>query len=464
MRRLVLLGFLWGWSFLLITVATRALTPVTVAAVRTLLGAAVLFAVVRARGVALPRDRDTWRALAIVSVIGAAVPLTLLSWSSERITSALIAVLNTSTPLFTAVLAAVFLRERLAPGQLVGLAIGIVGVSVAVGVGADDLAGASLTGGLAVCLAGLCYAGSFITMGRRLGGISADMAAGLQLALAGAILVPFAAVSTAIDGVHLTPWRLISLVVLGIVNTGWAWSLNFRVVADLGATRASLVGYLIPLVGVTAGVVVLGEPFRAQLLIGGALILLAVTLVNQIGPTQVAALVRRRPGPISGAAPALAMVALALTGLTACGDSSAADSTAGRCQPAVRERLDAASGVHLLPNAAEPTYLTDPPTSGPHLSAPRPTGLLSEPLSRPAQVNVLEGGAVLIQYRSLDPADRQLVDALATDTGVVVAPNPDLASPVVATAWTWKQSCDSVDVATLQAFIDAHVAVVSANH
>src|SRR3954447_4101200 len=132
MKRLVLLSFIWGWSFLFIKVSVEGMTPPTVAWARVTLGAAALVVVAR------PSARDLWRGgllrhYLVVALVANAVPFTLLAWSEERITSALTAVLNASTPLFTAVIAALYLHDRLNRRQVVGLVLGFVGVAVAAG-------------------------------------------------------------------------------------------------------------------------------------------------------------------------------------------------------------------------------------------------------------------------------------------------------------------------------------------
>src|SRR5690606_34869092 len=109
----------------------------------------------------------------------------------------------------------------------------------------------------------------------------------------------------------------------------------------------------------------------------------------------------------------------------------------------VREELDPASLTHVV-DPATAKFRTNPPTSGPHVSGALPTGVLAEPIPGAVQVAILEGGGVLVQHRDLSPADATAVEAFAGDD-VVVAPNPDLPSPVVATAWTYKLTCDAVD-------------------
>jgi hypothetical protein len=119
-----------------------------------------------------------------------------------------------------------------------------------------------------------------------------------------------------------------------------------------------------------------------------------------------------------------------------------------------REALDPEYLVHVLGDEDDLEYTSDPPTSGPHLPSPPLDGVVDEPISRPLQVGILEAGDVLLQHDpELAAADRARLEALAGD-GVVVAPNPDLRAPVVATAWLYKQACDRVDVDVLRAFVE----------
>jgi Protein of unknown function (DUF3105) len=145
--------------------------------------------------------------------------------------------------------------------------------------------------------------------------------------------------------------------------------------------------------------------------------------------------------------------------VTACDDGggSAAPPDTG-CGDDEAERLDPDSLLHVFPGAAEPEYLTDPPTSGPHAPSAPLAGLIDTPLSRPEQVGQLEAGVILVQHRGLEPDDLATLDALASNQ-VVVVPNPDLPAPVVATAWTRKLVCGGVDdraLADLRAFADDH--------
>lgn len=136
--------------------------------------------------------------------------------------------------------------------------------------------------------------------------------------------------------------------------------------------------------------------------------------------------------------------------VVACGD----DGATAACGPITREALDPAFLVHVVGDDAGVAYASDPPTSGPHQVGPPVEGVVDEPISRPVQVGILERGDVLLQHRAdLAPTEVSALEALA-GPGVVVAPNPGLTQPVVATAWLFKRACTSVDVDALRQFVD----------
>jgi drug/metabolite transporter (DMT)-like permease len=440
-RRLLLLAFIWGWSFLFIKVAGEGMTPTTVAFLRIALGATVLRLWLWWRRIPGFADPSVRRWAAVVGLVGSAIPFTMLAWGEQRISSALTAVLNASTPLFTAMAATALAGERLRPPQVAGLLVGIGGVSVAAGVGASDLTGSSLAGGLASVGAGACYGLAFTFMRKHLSAIPPAVAAAGQLTAGAILLAPFALVTSVTDGFDPTWRRVGAIVLLGVVGTGLAYLLNYRIVADLGATRASLVTYVIPIFAVAVGVAFLDEPFEARIVVGGALIVAGIALVNGM-----ARLPRRPPVAAVG-------VLLAAVLLVGCGDDDAGAS--GGCEER-REALDPNSAAHVLPNAPEPEYRTDPPTSGPHAPGEVLSGVLDEPVSRPAQVGSLEAGGVLIQHDGLDDDERAEVEALAGDAVAVVAADA-LPNRVVATAWLFKLTCDDLDVDALRTFAEAHV-------
>jgi drug/metabolite transporter (DMT)-like permease len=280
MRRLLILAFIWGWSFLFIKVAVDGLTPSTVAWGRIALGAAVLHVMLRGQGLAVPTDRaSVWR-FVVMGLTGCTVPFTLLAYGEQHITSALTSVLNASTPLFTALFAALVGEERLHPVQVAGLGAGLAGVGVAAGVGSSDLHGSSLVGAGAAVLAGACYGLAFVYMRRKMMDVPALVGATGQLTAGTLMLAPFALATSVTEGIELTPSRVASIVLLGAVGTGLAFALNYAVVAELGPTKASLVTYLVPVVAVIVGIAVLDEPFVWRIPLGGLLTVAGIAAVT----------------------------------------------------------------------------------------------------------------------------------------------------------------------------------------
>jgi drug/metabolite transporter (DMT)-like permease len=279
-RRVLLLAFIWGWSFLLIKVALRGMPPAAVAFTRIALGGIVVGLVVRRRGLTMPRDRRTWAHFAVMGLTYSALPFTLLAWGEEHITSALASVMNAGTPLFAAIAAAVGLGERLRPPQVAGLVLGFAGVAVAAGVGGEDLASSSLTGAGAALAAAASYGFGFAYVQRHIVGIPPLIAVLGQLATGTVLIAPVAVGATVHAGLDLDGRSVLSVVLLGVFGTGVAYVLNYQTIAAVGPTRASLVTYVVPVVAITAGVAFLDEPFHLRLLLGAVMVVVGIALLR----------------------------------------------------------------------------------------------------------------------------------------------------------------------------------------
>jgi drug/metabolite transporter (DMT)-like permease len=261
-RRLFLLAFIWGWSFLFIKVILEDAPPTFLAWGRIALGLAVLMVAMRGRGEPLP-ERRYWGHLVVMGLAMSALPFLLIGWGEEHISSALASVLNACTPLFAAGFAAA-------------------------GVGGGDLAGSSLLGSAAVVLASAGYGFGFAYANRFTTGLSALQLSFGQLLAATFLLAPVAAADVFAGRVDLGLQAALCLFLLGALGTGYAYLLNYRTLQESGATVASLVTYLVPLVAVAAGVLVLGEPFSLRLVLGGLIVILGVALVQGrlLGPRR----------------------------------------------------------------------------------------------------------------------------------------------------------------------------------
>jgi drug/metabolite transporter (DMT)-like permease len=280
--RLAVLALLWGSNFLLIAIALEGFQPLQIMAGRLVLGAVVLLAVLLASGQRLPTELAVWRHLLFAAVVGNVVPYYLFAWAEQTVPSSLAGVLNATTPLFTLAIAVASRQEsRVTVDRLVGLVIGFAGVVVIM---APWQAGAlgSLAGQFGVLAASACYGVVFVYQRRFLTGRGTPP---LVLA-AGQMLVCSAVVALATPVIVASPvtWSLVpvaGLVLLGTLGTGVAYAINFRLVQDEGATNASTVTYLLPVVAVALGALFLAEEITASVVIGTLVVFVGIALAQQ---------------------------------------------------------------------------------------------------------------------------------------------------------------------------------------
>jgi drug/metabolite transporter (DMT)-like permease len=276
---LIVLGALWGASFLLIRIGVADFGPVALVGVRLAIASAIVLAFTRGAGQTLPRVQD-WRRWLVVGTINTALPFVLFSVAEMRITASLGSILNATTPFFAAVLGAVWLGQRLARGRLVGLVVGLVGVVLVVGwdVGLqtpDDYfaAGIGTVGAASYALGTLLVRRLFPHAG------STTLAAGQQTAAA-CLMVPLSAVAWPNVLPGADAW--FAVVGLGVATTAIAYLIFFWLLARAGALAALSVTFIIPVFGVAWGATFLGEAFGLMQAVGLLIILVGVALVNEV--------------------------------------------------------------------------------------------------------------------------------------------------------------------------------------
>jgi drug/metabolite transporter (DMT)-like permease len=276
------LALLWGSGFLWIKLALRGFNPVQIVFARLLLGFVVLAPLALARSSRFPRDRRLWGHLFVAALLANAVPYVLFGVAEQTIGSNVAGVLNATTPLWTLLLAFLVGVDRsVSWAKAAGFALGFLGVVVIFSPwgSANEIAS---WGGLACLAAAVCYGISYVYMGRHLAsrGISPIMLSASQLGAATVLL----ALAMPVAGLEPPTWRwdaVVSLLVLGVLGTGAAYVLNYRIIADEGATAASVVGYLLPLVAVGLGWLVVDEAVTPAILSGVALVLVGVVLTRR---------------------------------------------------------------------------------------------------------------------------------------------------------------------------------------
>jgi drug/metabolite transporter (DMT)-like permease len=277
---LILLAALWGASYIFIRVAVPALGPFVLMGARVALasGALALYAVILARG--MPKFRSRWKEFLIVGATNSAIPFTLIAAAEIELTASLAAILNSTTALFVAVVAAVWIGESLTVRKVVGLLLGFAGVVVLVGWDPVPLNGAVLLAVGAMLAASLSYAVGGVYVKRTFAGVSPLAMTIGQQGAAAAILLPLAAVSLPGEAPPLP--AALSALALALLCTAVAYLLYFRLIENVGPTKTLAVTFLIPVFGLLFGVVLLDEPVGLGTLVGFAIISLGVALVTEI--------------------------------------------------------------------------------------------------------------------------------------------------------------------------------------
>jgi drug/metabolite transporter (DMT)-like permease len=275
--RLVLLAALWGASFIFMRVAAPAFGTAWTAEGRLLIAGLVLAAWFRFAGFD-PQWRRYWKAYAAIGLVNLALPSLFYAFALRHIPASIGAVLNATSPMFGALLAAAFLGERLSLRKAAGCIAGIAGVVLVVRPG--ELAGTPMFAyAVAACLAAcFCYGYNGILMKRHAEVPSRGIAVGGQLAAA-LMLLPLAPFSppAAVPGAI----EIGNLLALALLGNALGFVMYFRLISDVGATRALTVTYLMPFFGLLWGMLFLGESLPASALAGGILILAGTVLVTR---------------------------------------------------------------------------------------------------------------------------------------------------------------------------------------
>jgi drug/metabolite transporter (DMT)-like permease len=277
----LLLGTIWGSSFIWIKIAIEELPPATLVAERMMLGAAAMLILLAVTRPARP-TRGQVGHLAVMGFVNAGLPIFLISWGEQFIDSGTAAVLNSLVPIFSLLIAGLILRtERWSLIRVMGILIGFAGaVVLASREFAFNPGPAAIGGAVAVAVAALSYAIGASYGKSRIESTDRYVVAGGTLVFA-ALYVTIVAI--VMDGgltLPTQPATIIGLLWLGLLGSFFAYVLYFFLLSHLGATVSTMTTYMFPVVGVTLGVVVLGESLDARLLLGTGLVVLGIAIVG----------------------------------------------------------------------------------------------------------------------------------------------------------------------------------------
>ncbi|WP_376695172.1 DMT family transporter [Wenzhouxiangella sp. EGI_FJ10305] len=280
MTELVLLGAIWGGSFLLMRVAAPEFGPFALVEIRLAFGALVLLPFVyRAR----KRLAGRWHVLFGIGLINSAVPFTLFAWATAIAPAGISAIANSMTALFAVVFAGLMFGEKIGIRRGFGLISGIVGVIVMVGM---PMAGVPVgRAALAATAAAACYGLAGNLVKRHLAGLPPVALGGATLSCSAIVLSPLAIWQWPQQALSATVWA--SAITLGVLCTGIAYAFLFRLLDTIGPSRTATVTYLVPLFGVAWAWLVLAEPFTPGMMIAGVLILGGVALSQSRRPPPV---------------------------------------------------------------------------------------------------------------------------------------------------------------------------------
>jgi drug/metabolite transporter (DMT)-like permease len=279
LAELVALAALWGASFLFMRMGAAEFGPVALAAVRVIGATLFLLPLLKLRG-QMAALRQHWKSLFIVGAMNSAIPFLCFSYAALSITAGLSSIFNAATPLFGAVIAWLWLKDRLTPSRIVGLAIGFAGVLWLAWDKASFKPGGSGWAIVACLTATLCYGISASYTKKRLTGVPPlAVATGSQLSAALVLVLPAIVWWPQAMPSH-TAW--IAAALLALACTGIAYVLYFRLIAHIGPANAIAVTFLIPVFAVVWGWLFLGEGLTPQMVIGCAVILIGTGLTTGV--------------------------------------------------------------------------------------------------------------------------------------------------------------------------------------
>ena len=302
-RQIVLLlslALIWGSSFLFIKWGVLEMSPLMVVMGRLVFGLLFLFGALVVRGRSLP-PLSLWKPLLVVGIVNNAVPWFLIAWGEQYVSSGLASVLNATTPFFSVVLAVTWGDEHFSWLKVLGLLLGFVGVNVLIGADLREFFTTASSrvalGELAILASAILYAVGAVYARRELRGVPPLQVATGQLGAALLLTLPVLLVAGDLPATMPSLRALLAVGALGLFGSGLAYVLFYELLEQVGATRTVIVTYLLPVVALFLGWLLLDEPLTVSTLVGMAIILSGVGLVNGIGFRP------RRRLPVQEAAP-----------------------------------------------------------------------------------------------------------------------------------------------------------------
>ena len=276
---LLCLVFLWGTSFMFISVSVETVDPLSIVFFRVVLGALVLVLVVYARGQRLPLSIKAWLAFFLMGIVGNLLPFFLISWGQKTVNSGVAGMIMAIMPLMTMLLAHYFIEgENLNRYKIIGFTLGITGITILLGPVFEG-GGQAVLSGIAIFIAATSYAVNSILV-RRLPRFS-PLVAGTGVLIAASItMLPLWILLAPADSDGISLKSMNAVIWLGIGPTGIATIILFAVIERAGPTFLSTINYMIPVVAFFTGALILSEPVEWHSILALITILSGIALTR----------------------------------------------------------------------------------------------------------------------------------------------------------------------------------------
>jgi drug/metabolite transporter (DMT)-like permease len=273
---------MWGSSYLFIRIGVKQISPLALVGLRLSIGALTILVIVAIRRQSLRISARQLATIGMVGTINSAAPFLLISWGETSIPSGLASVLNSTTPIFALLLAGAVLQdEPITTARLAGVLVGFAGGVVLLG---RDLSGGiqwfGIAGQGAVIVASICYAAGAVFVRKTLRGVSSMTIATYVLLVSAAEALALSLIFSPPPLLSMSPKAWLAVVWLGMLGSGLAFTCAYFVLEHWGASRYTLVTYVLPVIGLALGAIFLNEVIDWHIIAGSVLVLGGIILAT----------------------------------------------------------------------------------------------------------------------------------------------------------------------------------------
>ncbi len=279
---LILLGVIWGMSFLAIRIALDTIPAITSVFHRVVWAALALWIVIAIQRQPVPRDPKIWGAFLIMGLLNNVLPFSLMAWGQLYVETGLTSILNAATAIFGVLLAAVFFRdERLTKTRLLGVGLGFLGVSITIGLRQFSDLNPNNLGQVAILAGTLSYAFAAIWARSYLSDLPPQIAAAGMLTGSAILMTPIMLLVDGVPSFALPLQTWLAIAYYALLATAGAYLLYYRVLQQAGSGNVLLVTLIIPPIAILMGALVRDEALPPRAFIGFAVLAIGLLILSQ---------------------------------------------------------------------------------------------------------------------------------------------------------------------------------------